>query len=99
MEIRQATIKDFDEILKIKLEAKEKEREFNQFLKPVRDVKAHYEEYLRNDLSSEWRVVLVAEENSKIIGLIVGKIYRALRNWFYIVIKLPTTKISNISDI
>ncbi len=79
MEIRQATIKDFDGILNIKLEAKEEEREFNQFLKPVRDVKEHYEKYLRNDLSSEWRAVLVAEENSKIIGLVVGKIYRTLK--------------------
>lgn len=79
MEIREATIKDFDEILKIKLEAKEEEREFNQFLKPVRDVKEHYEKYLRNDLASEWRAVFIAENNSKLIGLVVGKIYRTLK--------------------
>ncbi len=79
MEIREATIKDFDGILNIKLEAKEEEREFNQFLKPVRDVKEHYEKYLRNDLNSEWRAVFVAEDNCKIIGLVVGKIYRTLK--------------------
>ncbi len=79
MEIKQASLKDFDEIIKLKLESKEEERDFNRNLKPVEDVKMHYEKYLRNDLSSEWRVVFIAEEEGTIVGLVVGKIYRTLK--------------------
>lgn len=79
MEIRKADLKDFDELLKLKLESKEEERKFNNSLKPVQDVKDYYEVYLRNDLSSDWRAVFVAEENNSMIGLAVGKIYRTLR--------------------
>lgn len=79
MEIRQAALKDFNVILKLKLESKEEEKKINPSLKPIQDVKKHYGEYLHNDLSSEWRAVFVAEENNTMLGLAIGKIYRTLK--------------------
>ena len=78
MEIRKATMKDFEEVLKIKLESKEEERKFNDELEPVEKVRGYYEEYLENDLSSEWRAIFIAIEDKQTIGLITGKIYRTL---------------------
>jgi len=78
MDIRKATMKDFDKVLKIKLESKEEERKFNNELEPIEKVKTHYEEYLKNDLNNEWRAVFVATENNKLIGFVTGKIYRTL---------------------
>ena len=84
MKIRKATIKDFNVLLKLKLESKEEERRFSEELIPIKKAKQHYKEYLRNDLKSEWRVIFIAEENNKMVGLIVGKIYRTLRVAGYI---------------
>ena len=78
MKIKEATIKDFDELLKLKLESKKEERKLNRELTPVEKVKKYYEEYLRNDLKSKWRAVFVAVENGNIIGVITGKTYRTL---------------------
>lgn len=78
MEIRKATMKDFEEVLKIKLESKEEERKFNDELESVEKVKKHYEEYLKNDLNSEWRAIFIAIEDKQTIGFVTGKIYRTL---------------------
>jgi len=79
MEIRKATMQDFEEVLKIKLESKQEERSINKELKPVEEVKEYYKGYLRNDLSRDWRAIFIAIENNKVIGLITGKIYRTLK--------------------
>ena len=78
MEIRKATMEDFDEVLKLKLESKEEERKFNEELEPVEKVKKHYEEYLKNDLKSKWRAIFVAIKDNQIVGSVTGKIYRTL---------------------
>jgi ribosomal protein S18 acetylase RimI-like enzyme len=78
MEIIKATMKDYNEVLNLKLESKEEERKFNLELEPIEKVKKHYEEYLKNDLNSEWRAIFIAIEDEQIIGLITGKIYRTL---------------------
>lgn len=78
MEIRKATMKDFEEVLKIKLESKEEERKLNDELEPVEKVRKHYEEYLKNDLNSEWRAIFIVIEDKQTIGFVTGKIYRTL---------------------
>jgi len=78
MEIKKATMDDFNEVLNLKLESKTEERKLNEELEPVEKVKKHYEEYLKNDLQSKWRAVFVAIEDNQIIGLATGKIYRTL---------------------
>ena len=88
MEIRKAAPEDFDEILILKLESKEEERKFNQFLKPVPDVKKHYEKYLSNDLNSKWRVVFVAEENNAIT-------YESYNTLFFILAPTKTRTFKN----
>lgn len=78
MDIRKATLKDFDKVLEIKLESKVEERKYNPSLEPVNKVIANYKEYLTNDLKSEWRAVFIAIEKDKVIGIITAKIYRTL---------------------
>ncbi len=78
MEIRKAERDDFDELLKLKLEAKEQEKKFNPKLKTSNDVLRHYKRYLTRDLNSEWRKILIATKGNQIIGMILGKIFRSM---------------------
>ncbi len=78
MRVRKATQKDFDEILKLKLASKKEERKWNKELMPVEKVERYYKDYLANDLKSRWRIVLIAEEEDRIIGVITGRTYRTL---------------------
>jgi ribosomal protein S18 acetylase RimI-like enzyme len=78
LNIKKATQKDFNKILKLKLESKEEERKYNDELEPVRKVKKHYAEYLKNDLKSNWRAVFMAIEDRQIVGFATVKIYRTL---------------------
>jgi len=78
IKIRQATIKDFDGLFKLKLESKKDERKYNKQLEPIEKVKDRYKEYLIKDLDSEHRAVFVASDDNKIIGMIIGRIYRSL---------------------
>ncbi|MFH2027822.1 MAG: GNAT family N-acetyltransferase [Nanoarchaeota archaeon] len=79
MEIKKATLEDYESVLSLKIKSKEEERELNKELKSIDDAKMSYAAYLRNDLRGEWRSVFIAKENTKIIGMIVGKIYRSLK--------------------
>lgn len=79
MDVKRVTIDDFDKVLEIKLESKEEERKFNPALRPVKKVIRYYKEYLRNDLSNKWRAVFIAVVDKKVVGIIVGKIYRTLK--------------------
>jgi ribosomal protein S18 acetylase RimI-like enzyme len=78
MEIRKATMNDFDELLKIKLESREEARQYNKKLVPTKAVKDRYELYLKKDLESEWRTVFIAIENEKVVGMVLGKIFRSM---------------------
>ncbi len=77
MDIRRATIDDFEKVLPIKLESKEEERKYNPGLEPIKKVIENYKGYLRNDIESEWRAVFIAEDK-EVIGIIVAKVYRTL---------------------
>lgn len=69
---------DFDGLFKLKLESREEARRFNKKLVPTDTVKDRYELYLKKDLDSEWRAVFIAVEDGKIVGMVLGKIFRSM---------------------
>ncbi len=79
MEIREATMDDFEQLFKLKLESKEDERKHNKTLLPIEKVKENYRDYLERDIKGEWRAVFIAIEDNRPIGMIIGRIYRSLR--------------------
>lgn len=78
MEIRKATIDDFEQIKDIKLKAKARESKYNTSLRPLRENRERYFRYLRNDLTNRDRAVLIAIDRDEPIGMITGRIYRTL---------------------
>ena len=78
IEIRKAAIGDFDQLFKLKLESKKDEKRYNKQLEPIEKVKNKYKEYLIKDLESKHRAVFIALDDGKIIGMIIGRIYRSL---------------------
>ncbi len=78
MEIRRATIADFERIKDIKLKAKATEGEYNTSLRPVRENTRRYCSYLRTDLTNPDRAVFIAVDRDKTVGMITGRIYRTL---------------------
>ena len=78
MEIRKATLADFEQIKGLKLEAKASEARYNTSLRPLRDNRESYFSYLRNDLTSEDRSVLIATEDGEPVGIITGQIHTTL---------------------
>lgn len=78
MEIRRATIDDIDSILHLKRKLKETETKYNTSLEPFDKVKEHYRKYTRNDLISKHRRIYLAIVDDKIVGMILGKLYRSL---------------------
>ena len=55
-----------------------KKRKLNKELLPVNKVKSHYSSYLKKDIESEYRTVIIAISGDEIIGMILGRIYRSL---------------------
>ena len=78
MEIRQATLADFERIKGLKLEAKASEARYNTSLRPLRDNRESYFSYLRSDLTSDDRIVLIATEDGEPVGTITGRIHTTL---------------------
>ncbi|MBW2980921.1 GNAT family N-acetyltransferase [Candidatus Woesearchaeota archaeon] len=78
LKIRQATMEDFDGLLKLKLESREEATKFNKKLVSIETVKDRYELYLKKDLSSEWRAVFIAVDDGKIVGMVLSKIFRSM---------------------
>ena len=83
IKIRKATMHDFDNLLKLKLESKKEERKLNKDLQPINKVKSSYAYYLRKDLEGKYRVVFIAIVNKNIIGMIISRIYRSLKTMGY----------------
>lgn len=77
--IRKATIKDFERLKKIKMLSKKEELRYSKTLKPISKSKKYYLEYLKLDLTEPNRVVFIALENKKIVGIILGKFFKPLR--------------------
>lgn len=78
MEIRKATINDFEQIKDIKLRAKASEGKYDTSLRPLRENRERYFSYLRNDLTNQDRAILIAIDQDEPIGMITGRIYRTL---------------------
>lgn len=78
MEIRKATVKDFERLKEIKIKSKICERIYNKSLKPIAKVKKKYFYYLKRDLTFKDRAIFIAVKNDKIIGMILGKIVKTL---------------------
>ena len=78
MEIRKATINDFEQIKDIKLRAKASEGKYDTSLRPLRENRERYFSYLRNDLTNQDRAILIAIDQGEPIGMITGRIYRTL---------------------
>ena len=81
--VRKATMDDLNDIFKIKLDSKKDEMRLNKYLKPVDEVGSHYRSYLQKDLESSYRVVFIALDGDKIIGMIIGRVYRSLKTLGY----------------
>lgn len=75
MEIRKATMEDFDSVLELKLELKELARKFSKTLPAPSKVQKYYEKYLREHLSSGNSAVFAAFEGEKPVAMIVAKTY------------------------
>lgn len=78
MEIREATIDDFDQVKGIKLKAKASERRYNKSLKPLREARKKYFSYLKTDLANKDAAVLIATDRDRPVGIITGRIYKTL---------------------
>ena len=78
MQIRKATIKDYESLKEIKLLAKSEELKYSETLKPLDETKERYLSYLRTDLQREKRAVFMAEIDGKIIGILLAKYFNPL---------------------
>ena len=78
MRIRKATLNDFEALKKFKILSKKEELKYSETLKPLKDTKKKYLEFLKIDLTRQWRAIFVAVENKKIVGMIIGKRYNAI---------------------
>ena len=78
MRIRKATLDDFEALKKFKMLSKKEELKYSETLKPLKGTKNKYLEFLKTDLTRQWRAIFVAVENKKIVGMIIGKRYNAI---------------------
>lgn len=78
MEIRKASMDDFEKVIELKMKLKESERKFLGKSPKLSKVGKHFEKYLKEYLSKENCAVFAALEGNKIIGMISVKTYYAL---------------------
>jgi ribosomal protein S18 acetylase RimI-like enzyme len=78
MRIRKATIRDYEILKNMKLLSKREELRYSESLKPIRKTKKHYCNYLEVDLTRINRVIFIALENKKILGMVLGQYFRPL---------------------
>jgi len=79
IKIRKATMDDFEELFRLRLLSKKEELKYSSTLKSIDSSKQYYKEYLRLDLTKPDRALFVAEEESRIVGAILGKFFTPLR--------------------
>jgi ribosomal protein S18 acetylase RimI-like enzyme len=78
MRIRKATLKDFEALKKFKILSKREELKYSKTLKPLKQTRKKYLDYLKEDLTNKTRAVFIAIEDGKIIGMILGKSYNTI---------------------
>jgi len=62
MRIRKATLDDFEALKRFKILSKKEELKYSETLKSLKDTKKKYLEFLKIDLTRQWRAVFVAVE-------------------------------------
>ena len=77
--IRKATMDDFKDLFRLRLLSKKEELKYSSNLKSIESSKHYYKEYLKLDLTKPDRILFVAEENNRIVGVILGKFFKPLR--------------------
>ena len=78
MRIRNATLDDFEALKRFKILSKKEEMKYSETLKPLEHTKEKYLDYLKTDLTRQWRAIFVAAEDDKIIGMVLGKRYNTI---------------------
>ncbi len=78
MKIRKATLDDFEALKRFKILSKKEELKYSKTLKPLKQTKEQYFNYLKQDLRSKTREIFVAVEGEKIIGMVLGKGYNTI---------------------
>lgn len=78
MKIRKAAIEDYEALKRFKILSKKEELKYSETLKPMKDTKKKYLEFLKTDLQRQWRAVFLAEDKGKVAGMIIAKRYNAL---------------------
>ena len=78
MEIRRATIEDFEALKEIKLLSKKEELKYSDTINPIGDNEANYFKYLKKDLTYINRGIFIAIENKKIIGMVLAQYFNPL---------------------
>ncbi|MFC1463178.1 GNAT family N-acetyltransferase [Verrucomicrobiota bacterium] len=78
MKVREATPEDHERLKELKLLSKQEEVEHSDTLRPLEETKHLYLKYLSKDLAHKERTILVAVEDSEIVGIVLAKIMHAL---------------------
>ena len=78
MRIRKATLDDFEALKRFKILSKKEEWRYSETLKPLKETREKYLEYLKTDLTRQWRAIFIAIEDDKIVGMVMGKRYNTI---------------------
>ena len=78
MKIRKATIKDFESLKEIKILSKIEEARYADTLKRISKTKEDYISYLKQDLTRKTRVVFIALEGKKVVGMVLSQYFKPL---------------------
>ncbi|MDO8507095.1 MAG: GNAT family N-acetyltransferase [bacterium] len=75
MEIRKAKLEDFEEIKKLSYKLMVNETKFEPSFQPEYAKTEHSDNYLKGKMESESALFLVAEQEGKLIGFLIGTVY------------------------
>ncbi len=78
MKIRRATMEDFEKLKEIKILSKNEEIKYSNTLNPISENKESYYFYLKKELTFKSRVVFIALDNNKVIGIILAQYFKPL---------------------
>lgn len=78
MNIRRATKDDFEALKEIKLLSKQEELKYSESIRPIDENKEDYFRYLKKDLKYINRGLFIAEDDGKIVGMILAQYYDPL---------------------
>ena len=65
MNIRKATIDDFEALKELKILSKKEELKYSETIKPIEETKERYLSYMRRDLTIDNRAIFIAIDNDQ----------------------------------